>query len=224
MENRRPVEPPAAIHMTKAILWDNDGVLVETEHVYFEATQHVLSSAGIPLTQEQYIELFLVQGRGAWHLAEEQGVSPADIDRLRDERNALYASRLLEAPRVVEGIASVLDGLHGKYIMGIVTSSRKDHFDLIHQSTGLLKYFDFVLTASDYARTKPEPDPYLRAIEKSGVDPEACVAVEDSERGLESATRAGIRCIVVPTSLTRGGRFAGAHHVLGSVSEIPAVL
>ena len=212
------------IFMIKAILWDNDGVLVETEHLYFEATQHVLSSAGISLTQEQYIELFLVQGKGAWHLAEEQGVAPSEIDRLRDERNALYARWLLQAPRLVAGIASTLDALHGKYMMGVVTSSRKDHFDLIHQSTGLLKYFDFVLTASDYAHTKPDPDPYLRAVERSGVDRDACVAVEDSERGLQSATRAGIRCIVVPTFLTRGCRFAGAYHVLGSVSEIPAVL
>ena len=210
--------------MVKAILWDNDGVLVETEHLYFEATQHVLSSAGIPLTQEQYIELFLVQGRGAWHLAEEQGVTSGEIDRLRDERNALYGRLLFQTPRLVAGIANVLDALHDKYIMGVVTSSRKDHFDLIHRSTGLLKYFDFVLTAGDYAHTKPDPDPYLRAVERSGVDRDACVAVEDSERGLESATRAGIRCIVVPTALTRGGSFVGAHYVLGSVNEIPTVL
>ena len=52
----------------KAIFWDNDGVLVDTEHVYFEATRQVLASAGIDLTRDEYIELFLVQGRGAWHL------------------------------------------------------------------------------------------------------------------------------------------------------------
>lgn len=210
--------------MVKAILWDNDGVLVETEHLYFEATQRVLSAVGIPLTQEQYIELFLVQGRGAWHLAEEQGATPIEVERLRDERNALYGRLLCEAPRTIPGITAVLDALHGKYVMGVVTSSRKDHFDLIHQSTGLLAYFDFVLTAGDYARTKPAPDPYLRAVERSGVGREACVAVEDSERGLESARRAGVRCIVVPSSLTRGCGFVGAQHVLGSVSEIPAVL
>ena len=210
--------------MIKAILWDNDGVLVETEHLYFAATQHVLSSVGIPLTQAQYVELFLVEGRGAWHLAKEQGVAPIEIDRLRDERNALYGRWLLQGPRLVAGIASVLDALHNKFIMGIVTSSRKDHFDLIHQSTGLLKYFDFVLAAGDYTHSKPDPDPYLRAVERSGVGQEACVAVEDSERGLESATRAGIRCIVVPTALTRGCRFVGAHRVLESVSEIPTVL
>src|SRR6266480_1610606 len=63
---------------TKAIFWDNDGVLVETEHLYFQATQHVLASVGIPLTQQDYVELFLVQGRGAWHVAMERGIGPCE--------------------------------------------------------------------------------------------------------------------------------------------------
>jgi HAD superfamily hydrolase (TIGR01509 family) len=213
-----------ANQMIKAIFWDNDGVLVDTEHLYFQATQHVLASIGIRLTQEEYIELFLVQGRGAWHLAEENGVAPADIDRLRNERNALYSERLVQAPRLSADIARVLDALHGRYVMGVVTSSRKDHFDLMHRNTGLLKYFEFVLTASDFRHVKPDPEPYLRALERSGVDRDNCVAIEDSARGLASAKGAGISCIVVPTALTQGGNFGGAHRILGSIGEILAVL
>ena len=209
---------------TKAIFWDNDGVLVETEHLYFQATQHVLASVGIPLTQQDYVELFLVQGRGAWHVAMERGIGPSDIERLRNERNALYGDLLAQAPRLTAGITDVLDALHGKYVMGVVTSSRKDHFDLMHRTTGLLKYFDFVLTASDFSRVKPDPEPYLRAVDRSGVGRESCVAIEDSARGLESATGAGISCIVVPTALTQGSDFAGAHRVLGSIGEILTVL
>ena len=209
---------------TKAIFWDNDGVLVETEHLYFQATQHVLASVGIPLTQQDYVELFLVQGRGAWHVAMERGIGPSDIERLRNERNALYGDLLAQAPRLTAGITEVLEALHGKYVMGVVTSSRKDHFDLMHRTTGLLKYFDFVLTASDFSRVKPDPEPYLRAVDRSGVGRESCVAIEDSARGLESATGAGISCIVVPTALTQGSDFAGAHRVLGSIGEILTVL
>ena len=208
----------------KAIFWDNDGVLVDTEHVYFEATRRVLASAGIDLTEDEYMELFLIQGRGAWHLAAERGVEPDEIERLRDARNALYGELLAESPRLVDGIANVLDALHGRYLMGVVTSSRKDHFDVIHRSTGLLAYFDFVLTSDDFARVKPDPEPYLRAVERSGLAPDACVAIEDSARGLESATAAGIRCIVVPSGLTRRCSFPGAHKVLQHVSEIPSAL
>ena len=209
---------------TKAIFWDNDGVLVDTEHLYFQATQDVLASVGIPLNRDDYVELFLVQGRGAWHVAEQRGIDPGDIERLRNERNALYSDLLAQAPRVIPGVTQVLDALHGKYVMGIVTSSRKDHFDVIHRATDLLKYFDFVLTASDFTRVKPDPEPYLRAVERSGVGAQACVAIEDSARGLEAARGAGIGCIVVPTALTQGSDFSGADRILGSIAEILDVL
>jgi HAD superfamily hydrolase (TIGR01509 family) len=210
--------------MIEAIFWDNDGVLVETEHLYFQATQHVLETIGVALTEADYIQLFLVEGRGAWHLAAEHGVASREIERLRHERNALYGEWLADAPRLTDGIVQVLDALHGKYVMGVVTSSRKDHFDLIHRTTGLLRYFDFVLTANDFTRVKPDPEPYRLAVARSGIDPGACVAIEDSARGLQSATGAGISCIVVPTALTRGCTFAGAHRVLNSIGEIPAAL
>lgn len=210
--------------MIKAILWDNDGVLVDTEHLYFEATRRVLASAGIPLSRKQYVELFLMQGKGAWHLAEERGFLPAEIENLRDERNRLYARLLTARARPVSGITTLLDALHGKYTMGIVTSSRRDHFDLIHQSTDLLKYFDFVLTSDDCARSKPDPELYLKAVEKAGVGVQQCVAIEDSERGLEAAVRAGMRCLIVPSRLTRGRSFLGAQRVLESVTDIPAAL
>jgi HAD superfamily hydrolase (TIGR01509 family) len=208
----------------EAILWDNDGVLVDTEHLYFQATQRVLASVGVMLTEQQYIDLFLTEGRGAWHLVEGRGVGDAEIARLREERNEIYGRLLRQGPLVLPGIVETLDALRGRYVMGVVTSSRKDHFDLIHEHTGLLQYFDFVLTASDYPRVKPYPDPYLAAVERSGVEADACIAIEDSERGLEAATLAGVGCIVVPTALTRGGRFAKAQRVLASVSEIPAAL
>jgi HAD superfamily hydrolase (TIGR01509 family) len=208
----------------EAILWDNDGVLVDTEHLYFQATQRVLASVGVTLTEHQYIDFFLVEGRGAWHLVEERGVGDAEIARLREERNEIYGRLLRQGPRVLPGIVETLDALRGRYVMGVVTSSRKDHFDLIHEHTGLLQYFDFVLTASDYPRVKPHPDPYLAAVKRSGVGADACIAIEDSERGLEAATLAGVRCMVVPTALTRGGRFAKAQRVLASAREIPGAL
>jgi HAD superfamily hydrolase (TIGR01509 family) len=208
----------------EAIFWDNDGVLVDTEHLYFEATRRVLASAGVCLTREQYIELFLQQGRGAWHLAEEAGVDPHEVDRLRIERDVVYGRLLSEGSHVIDGVEQVLADLHGRFVMGIVTSSKRDHFDLIHQSSGLLRYVDFVLAAGDYARAKPHPEPYLKAIATAGVNADACIAIEDSERGLEAARGAGLRCIVVPSQLTRGCAFTGATDVVASVADLPRVL
>jgi HAD superfamily hydrolase (TIGR01509 family) len=210
--------------MIKAIFWDNDGVLVNTEHLYFLATQQIMATVGITLTREIYLEYFMIQGTGAWHLAEEKGLTPDEIERLRHERNHLYSKFLRQENTLIEGVREVLAALHGKYLMGVVTTSRKDHFDLIHERTEILKYFDFVLTSSDYQKVKPDPEPYLRAIEKSRLRVEECLAVEDSERGLLSARSAGLKCIVVPSDLTRASNFVGAYKVLGTLSEILAEL
>src|SRR5262249_8733446 len=163
---------------------------------------------------------FLVQGTGAWHLAAANGFSDSVIEELRNERNMQYGKLLCREHLLIAGVREVLDALHGKYVMGIVTSSAPDHFALIHQTTGLLRYFQFVLTAGDYAHSKPHPDPYLRAVERSRLRHEECLVIEDSERGLAAAKAAGLRCIVVPNEFTRGSDFTGAHKVLVSLTEL----
>lgn len=209
---------------TKAIFWDNDGVLVETEQLYYEATRDVLAEVDIDLTPALYKELFLIQGRGAWHLVAERGYSAEAQERMRLDRNARYSRALEDTPPMVQGVQEVLSELHGKYVMGCVTSSRQDHFDLIHRRSGLLKYFDFIITASDVTRVKPDPEPYRLAVSRSGFQPRECVAIEDSARGLEAANGAGIRCLVVPTLLTTGSLFPGAERVLDGMHQVVAAL
>jgi len=210
--------------MLKAILWDNDGVLVDTEHLYFAATRDVLARRGIALSEEQYHELFLAQSRGILYFAERHDWPEGELDEVRRERSALYADLLREHSRVLDGVEEVLRALHGRYAMGIVTSSQREHFDIIHENSGLLQYFDFVLAAGDYSEPKPHPAPYLKGVERAGVRKAECLVVEDSERGLASATAAGIRCVIVPSRLTAGRRFTAAHRVLGNIRELPAIL
>ena len=155
---------------------------------------------------------------------EATGVPPSEVEALRQRRNARYAQLIAKAPRVLPGVREVVSALHGRYRMGVVTSSRRDHFEIIHRETRLLDYFDFVVTADDCARTKPCPDPYLRALEMSGVSRDACLAVEDSERGLEAATGAGIRCVVVPSRLTQAQTFEGSVRRLDRIGELPELL
>jgi HAD superfamily hydrolase (TIGR01509 family) len=206
--------------MVKAIFWDNDGVLVDTEHLYFKATKQILSTIGFELTQELYVELFMVQGGGAWRLLAENGYSEEQINKLRTDRNDLYVSMLSGQNTLIDGAKEVLDDLAGRYLMGIVTSSRKYHFDVTHQSTGLLKYFNFVLTAEDFTNFKPHPEPYLMALEKSGYSKDECIVIEDSERGLISAKSAGLTCYVIPNELTKASDFSKADKVLNNISEV----
>ncbi len=206
----------------RTILWDNDGVLVDTEELYFEATRQVLARSGTSLTADDFRSLSLEQGRSVFDLARDRGIGEEAIEELRNERNARYAELIADRPAVFDGAREILDRLHGTARMGIVTSSRKEHFELIHRTTGLLDFIDFVLTRQDYERTKPHPDPYLAALRRFGLRPEECVAVEDSLRGLRAARAAGIRCIVVPNALTRGADFEGAHAVVDDLQRAHA--
>jgi len=207
--------------VVKALLWDNDGVLVDTEELYFRATRDVLSEIGIDLSRDLFIKISLKQGRSAFDLATEQAVSQEVITRLRDDRNKRYSELLRKGVHVLDGVENTLLQLHGKVLMGVVTSSRREHFEIIHNATGLLRFFDFVLTREDYGKSKPNPDPLLTAMRRNGFRPEHCIIVEDSERGLTAAKAAGIRCIVVPTYLTRDSDFQGAYRVLNSIQQVP---
>ena len=161
---------------------------------------------------------------GAWHLLTRQGRTSAEIARIREERNEIYSTLLRGRDHVIDGVMEVLQALHGRYAMGVVTSSRRDHFEIIHAASGLLHYFDFALTREQYANSKPDPEPYLTAVAKTGFTAAQCIAVEDTPRGLTAATGAGVKCVVIPNALTAGGDFAAAYKVLRDIRELPAVL
>ena len=208
--------------MIKAIFWDNDGVLVDTEGIFFKANSETLAGVGISLQWEQFEEISLRRGGSVLQLAAKPGTDA--FYKLRRDRDALYAELLTCESPVIDGVRDMLETLRGKYVMGIVTSSGHEHFEIIHRQSGLLPYFQFVLTMKDCAHFKPHPEPYLKALALCGCAPEECLVIEDSPRGLASAVCAGIRAIVIPSQFTRGSAFPGAWRILKSVKELPAAL
>jgi HAD superfamily hydrolase (TIGR01509 family) len=207
-----------------AVFWDNDGVLVDSERLYFQATQQVLQAVGVDLSLERYRGLYLKESRGAWHLAVEKGVPAADVERLREKRNRIYAQLLRVENLAIDGAAQTLAALAGRVLMGVVTSSHRNHFEIIHARTRFSRFFDFVITGDDVNETKPSPEPYLRALEKSGREPGDCVVIEDSARGLTAAKEAGLACWIIPTELTGLSEFREADKVLGSLADVVPLL
>ncbi|MEZ7911404.1 MAG: HAD family phosphatase [Propionivibrio sp.] len=207
--------------MLSAILWDNDGVLVDTERFYYQANRDYLRGHGIELSEAQFFEWFLADNCGAWHLLEAGGASPEQIALWRRERNALHLELIHAASELVTpGIEPLLASLAGRVEMGIVTSATQASFDAIHARHDLLRHFRFALTAETYARSKPAPDPYLLGVDRIGRPADECLVVEDSPRGLAAARAAGLRCIVLRSPLTHGHDFAGADRVVDSVAEL----
>jgi HAD superfamily hydrolase (TIGR01509 family) len=205
--------------MIEGIFWDNDGVLVDTEALYFRATAEVMRHRGFELSRTDFIEVALRRGTSAFALAE-AGLTPAEMDELRLARDARYAELLAGGIEAMPGVEQTLAALHGRVRMAVVTSSKRAHFDLIHRRTGLLCYFDFVLTREDYRQPKPHPEAYLAALARAGLSPRHCLAVEDSERGVRSAAAAGLRCLALPGELTRDSDFSAAERILTGVSEV----
>jgi HAD superfamily hydrolase (TIGR01509 family) len=146
------------------------------------------------------------------------------VEALRARRNARYRELLQGGDVLVEGAAEAVAALGRRYRMAIVTSSDREPFEIAHRGAGLLRHFELVLTSEAYGRSKPDPEPYLLAMERLRLPPERCLAIEDSERGLRAAVAAGLACWVVPRGLTRDGSFAAADRILGSISEVAAAL
>jgi HAD superfamily hydrolase (TIGR01509 family) len=207
-----------------AILWDNDGVLVDTEALYFQATRELLASVGATLSEALYIELFLREGRGAWHLARELGETEERIAELTRLRNARYAELLLQGNWVYPGVADAIRVLGARYRMAIVTSSEREHFEVIHRASELLPHFELVLTRRDYVHSKPDPEPYLTALQRMRVTADDCLVIEDSERGLRAALAAGIRCWMIRSPFTRTLDFPGAERVFDDIASLAAAL
>jgi len=206
--------------MIKAIFWDNNGVLVDTEHLYFEASRDALRQVGIELSMAQFAHISLGLGKSSLCLATQQGISDDTLATLRQYINQRYAELLQNGAAPMDGATATLAALHGNVAMAIVTSSRRDHFDLIHRNNGLLSFFDFILTREDYLHSKPNPEPYLKALKLSGLLAEECLVIEDTRRGLEAAHGAGLRCVVMPNRLTPDNTFEDAFGVICELQEI----
>lgn len=209
--------------MKSYILWDHDGVLVDTEPWYYEATRNQIAHLGVDLILEDYL-IDMAHGRTAWVRAEELGATEADILARRAARDADYQRHLLEQDIEIPGVEAVLAGLAERFAMAIVTTAKRDDFELIHRDRNIVRHMQFVLASGDYPRAKPAPDPYLAALERFGAKPHQAIVVEDSERGLRSAVAAGIDCVVVANEFVRGQDFSAATWRIDTLEELPELL
>lgn len=210
--------------MKKYILFDNDGVLVETEPLYYEASKRALwEFFEIELSFERYMDI-MSKGQRAWVVAEELGICEDDIVRAREKRDSYYQEFIKTRDIAIKGVKEVLTELSHEYRMGIVTTSRRVDFELAHLTLGITDFMDFVLCVEDYPRSKPHPDPYLKGLELFGASKCDAIVVEDSKRGLSSAISAGIDCVIVHNEFTKTHDFSDATHKIESLDKLVALL
>ena len=209
--------------MKKYILFDNDGVLVETEKWYFEANVKALAELNVKLEEQVYMEI-MAKGGTAWEVAQKQGISEETINKKRFQRDIYYQEFLKTKNIEIDGVKEILTKLSKKYKMAIITTSRRVDFDLIHKKRGIIDFMDFTLCVEEYKRAKPYPDPYLEGLKKFNAKKEETIIVEDSQRGLTSAFNAGIECVIVKNEFTKTHDFSKASYYINNLKELEKIL
>jgi HAD superfamily hydrolase (TIGR01509 family) len=184
--------PPAAV------VFDMDGVLVETEEVWDAVREQLVTERGGRWVPEaQAVMMGMSSPEWSRYLAEELSVpmTPEAINREVVERiSARYAAAL----PLHDGAVEVVQALAERWPLGLASSSNRPVIDLVLELAGLAGCFRATVSSEEVARGKPAPDVYLEAAARLGVAPAACVAVEDSANGLRSAAAAGMRVVAVP--------------------------
>jgi HAD superfamily hydrolase (TIGR01509 family) len=203
----------------KYILFDHDGVLVDTEPWYYRAGERALADIGVHIDKDRYLQ-DMSRGLGTWDQARAAGVDDQVIERQRVVRDRYYQDYLRTEAIEIDGVTDTLAELAHRVRMAIVTTSKRADFRLIHENRRITQFMDFVLVREDYRLAKPHPEPYLTAMKRFGAAKHETLVVEDSARGLNSAVAAGLDCAIVHNDFTRTHDFSQATHRIATLREL----
>ena len=210
-----------------AIVFDFDGVLADSEPIHFRVYRELLARSGVTLTSEDYCARYLgFDDQGAFRqMAADNTLLLGD-----EEIELLIAEKARRFEAIVSGTnvlyptaVSCVERLGATWPLGIASGALRADIDLMLKGAHIADRFRFIVAAGDTDATKPAPDPYLKAAELHGVPPVACVAIEDSRWGLQSAKAAGMRTIAVTHTYPREA-LGEADCVVESLDEITGIL
>lgn len=203
----------------RAILFDFDGVIVDSESLHHRAYERVLARYGVDgIPFEVYADVFSNRGTGLAYCASRvPGIDPVALKR---EKEIAFLELLEREARLLPGVENALRDLAAELPLALATGSQRRAAAHVLERFDLLRFFRAVIAREDYPLDKPAGDAFESACRALGETPEGCLAVEDSNKGLRAAVAARIACAVVPNDYTRNGDFALAAARLGSLSEL----
>ena len=186
----------------EAVLFDLDGVLLKSMEQHLEAWQHAFSRFRAKVNESDFYQL---EGRGVRSvveiLTEKYGIDSKYRQALTDDKVAYYNSNFKE--EFYDGIYHLLDTLRNNTIkMAVVTGGMRDRVHKIIEEY-FKEYFSAIITSDDVEKTKPYPEPYLKAAALLKVRPEECIVVENAPMGIKSGKAAGMRVIAICTTLDK---------------------
>jgi HAD superfamily hydrolase (TIGR01509 family) len=200
------------------VLFDLDGVIVDSREHHMAAWEIWAREHAPHAPANHFLESF---GKRNDAIIGElfEGISPEELDRLADKKEALFRKRARGNLVLLPGVLELLDALDEAGVpRAIVTSTPRPNLDLILETLALEGRFQALVSAEDTQRGKPDPEGFLLAAARLGVSPERCVVVEDAPAGLEAAKAGGMRAIGVTTTRPAPD-LAAADLVVDSLSE-----
>jgi beta-phosphoglucomutase len=199
--------------MLKAILFDCDGVIADTEPLHFETFRKVLEENKLIITENQYYSDYLAyDDRECFKKAfADNGklLSPDLLDRLILRKASIFEPILKETLAFFPGVKQLIHSAFEKFPLAIASGARRSEVDLILHAGKLQNYFKVIVTAENVIRSKPHPETFITAYEElkrvfsSFFLPEECLVIEDSIFGIKGAQSAGMRCLAITNSYDR---------------------
>jgi HAD superfamily hydrolase (TIGR01509 family) len=186
----------------QAVVFDMDGLLVDTESMFRDVMMEASRRRGVHLPIEVFLRMVGLQHEASRAVAMDHFGEDFDYEPWIAEAWVLARARTAVGVALKDGVVELLDYLEAAGIpRAVATSSGHPTVARTLGPNGLLPRFQTIVAAGDYTRGKPAPDPFLTAAERLGVDPAACLALEDSHNGVRAAHAAGMMTIMVPDLL-----------------------
>ena len=204
----------------KAVAFDMDGLIFDTEDTYFKTGEILLARRGEVYTKELDAECLGRLPRVCFELYKSKFGFPESWQELEIESNNIFIELLDEGFSTMPGLLELLDHLEQRNIpKGICTSSSRRIATEVLQRKDLMKRFDFVFTSNDVTRGKPDPEFYLKAAERFGIDPAEMLVLEDSPAGCQAGASAGAFVIAVLATHNAHYTFPAADKVVNALND-----
>jgi HAD superfamily hydrolase (TIGR01509 family) len=187
-----------APHAPAAVIFDLDGVLVDSETIWDEARRALVERSGRTWRHDaQRAMMGMSSVEWSCYMRDELGV-PMPADAISAAVVASLEDRYRERLPLIPGAREAVMRLAGRWPLGLASSANRSIIELVLREAGLVDCFEATVSSEEVARGKPAPDVYLEAARRLGREPERCVAIEDSSNGLRSAAAAGMHLIAIP--------------------------
>jgi len=201
------------------VIFDLDGVLIDSEGLYYRAYSEVLRLYGVTVSRDEYEHYWIAQGNGPEYIVEKHNL-PISPDELRQLRSPVYLQLLEQEVKLMPYVEETLTRLFPHFLLTVATNSNREHLDAVLRRMNIARFFPITVARQDYRQAKPQPDAFLTAAAKLGLTPPQCVVIEDTYKGVMAACSADIRCIAVPNEYTLRNDFSRARLVLPSLKEL----